>query len=145
MTKASFRMLRLPLAGAVLLAACSSGGDDPIIGPPAVIVPKSGTALVSLSSTGGPVGAIRVRVAGAGLSVPLAKGTAEILTRRTVGDTTVFVISTRGVANGDPVLELKVADLSAAFAASVVEATGGREQGYAAIAPSAVTLAVARQ
>lgn len=140
------RLLRpVTLAGGLLLAACSDGGTDPIIPPPAVVTPKAGTAVVSLSSNGGVVGALRVRVAGAGVSLPAARGAAAILTRRTVADTSVFVITTKGVANGEAVLELKVADITAPLAVTVVEATGGREQGYAAIEPAAVSLSVIRQ
>lgn len=133
------------LAAGLLLAACSDGGTDPIIPPPPPVTPKAGTAVVSLSSNGGTVGALRVRVAGAGVTLPAARGTAAILTRRTIADTSMFVITTKGVANGEAVLEFKVADISAPLAVTVVEATGGREQGYAAIEPAAVSLAVVRQ
>ncbi|MCC7053834.1 MAG: hypothetical protein IT355_11250 [Gemmatimonadaceae bacterium] len=144
-SKRSMRARFSLLAGSALLAGCGSGGDGPIIGPPPPPVVKAGTAVVSLSSTGGTVGAMRVLVVGAGVSLPAAKGTAAILTRRTLADTSTFVISTRGVANGDAVLEFKVANVEAPLAVTVVEATGGREQGYAAIASSAVTLSVVRQ
>ena len=130
-------------AAALGLTACGNGDDTPIVGPPVVI--KGGTTVVSLATAPAGVSAIRVRVVGSGVSLPSARGTATLLSHRAVGDTNTFLVATSGVAAGDAMFAMQLANATTTLSVTVEEATGGRAQGYAAIAPASVTVSAVTQ
>jgi hypothetical protein len=126
----------------MLLAGCGSGELVAEVTP--VPVPSNGVATVSM--TAAPVGlsAVQVRIAGAGISAPVAGEGARILLESTVADTTLMVLSVIGAAP-TTLLTFALANVEQPVTVVVQEATAGRNAGYLALKPADVTVSVAKR
>jgi hypothetical protein len=136
--------LALPVALITCISSCGTGGDGggtPTSPPPVI---RSGTATLSLSSAPPGIAAVRLRLAGRGMSAPVPSGTVRILLQRTVADTMVLVL---GVADGSAqqLLTVSLANLDQPFDLAVQEVAGGKAAGYRAFAATDVVVSAAKR
>lgn len=119
--------------------ACTACAGDRVTGPVTTVSPR---VVFSLTSAPTGLGALRVRLIGAGTAVPVARGTARIAASRTVADTTTMILAVTGTT-GD-LLEVTLADAKLSPTLRVDEASAGRNGGYQALTAAQVSIASAR-
>lgn len=131
------RVAAAAIAAAMLLGACEDG--NPTGADHATVM--TGTATLTVMTAPEFLGAIRLRVVGAGIANPIAQGTTRVMARQQVGDTTTYLLS---VTSGrGPVLQVSLANRTRVPRVVVLEATAGRSGGYRAFAPSTVVVTTA--
>jgi hypothetical protein len=126
-------------AALIAVLALSACAGDRVVGPDTTLSPH---VVFSLTSAPTGLGALRVRVIGAGTAVPTARGTARIAAQRTVADTTTLILAVTATT-GD-VLELTLANAKLSPVLQVDEATAGRNGGYQALSAAQVSVKITR-
>ena len=143
MTFKAFGVRIAPCILAVAFSSCAGGGasDGEPTSPPAV---RSGTATIALDGAPPGTSAIRLRVVGRGISLPVERGAARILLQRTISDTLTFVLAIAD-ASAQPLLGLSLANLDNTIALFVDEASAGKSLGYKAMAATDVRTSATKQ